>query len=62
MNNVLAFPAMLHCEKVNEPWTSGTAAAPGSQIMQTTKITMFRGRDGQEFSVIAYCLQTQMHV
>lgn len=56
VSNVLAFPAKLHCEEVNGPWTSGTAAAPGSQIMQTTILIMFRKGAGQEFSVIAYCL------
>ena len=59
MTNVLAFPARLHCKRVNGPWTSGTAAAPGSQIMQTAILIMLRGRGGQEFNVIAYCLYIQ---
>lgn len=62
MNNVLAFPARLHCKKVNGPWTSGTAAAPGTQIMQTTILIMSRRRDGQEFNVIAYYVLIQMYI
>lgn len=45
MSNVLAFPARLHWKR---PWTSGAAAAPGSQIMQTAILIMLRRRDGAE--------------
>lgn len=50
MSNGLAFPARLHCKKVNGPWTSRTAPAPVTQLMQTPILIMFKKkRDGQEF-------------
>lgn len=50
MSNVLTFPVRLHCKTVNGPWTSGTAADAGSQVMQTTIFIMFIGR------ICSYCL------
>lgn len=44
VSNVLAFPAGLHSERVDGP--SGAAAAPGSHMMQSTILIMFRGRTG----------------
>lgn len=52
MSNGLAFPARLHCKKVNGPWTSRTAPAPVTQLMQTPILIIFRKRDEQEFSII----------
>lgn len=57
VSNVLAFPAGLHSERVDGP--SGAAAAPGSHMMQSTILIMFRGRTR---SVIAHRLYLQTHI